>query len=164
MNRTAAHLLTSLYPRRWRQRYRAEFEALLETQPNHPGTVVNVLFSAVKEHLSATKGGLTMPASESLGSLMKRPSAYLPLTMSLTALVMVWGSVAHYGLAELTRPSDEGAIAHTWQLLMAGQVPIILFFAFKWARRAPKQTLYVLAQQAAVASASVASVFFLGLG
>ena len=95
---------------------------------------------------------------------MKRPSAYLPLAMSLTATAMVWLAVARYGLAPLTRQTDEGAIAHTWQLLMAGQVPLILFFVFKWVRRAPRQTCYVLAQQAAAALASLATVFFLGLG
>ncbi len=161
MNRTMAHLLIRLYPGRWRQRYRTEFEALLETQPNNLATAANIIFAALGEHLSAMKGGHPMDTSESLRSLMKRPSAYLPLAMSLTALALVWGYVARYGVA---RQADEGALAHTWQLLMAGQVPLILFFVFKWVRRAPRQTCYVLAQQAAAALASLATVFFLGLG
>src|SRR5436309_961245 len=43
---------------------------------------------------------------------------------------------------------DEGAIAHPWQLLMAGQLPVLGFFSMKWLPRAPRQTLYVLAVQA----------------
>lgn len=97
----------------------------------------------------------------SLGSIMKRPSAFVPLAMSITALAMVWGYVARYGVV---RETDEGAVAHIWQLLMAGQMPIVLFFAIKWLPRAPRQTLYVLAQQVGAALASFATVFFLGLG
>ncbi len=98
--------------------------------------------------------------SQSLGSLMRRPSAFLPLAMSLTALAMVLGYVAMYGHA---RPADEGAVGHLWQLLMAGQVPIIALFAIRWLPRARRQTLYVLAEQMGAVLASVAVVFLLGL-
>ena len=30
---------------------------------------------------------------------------------------------------------DEGTIAHLWQLLMAGQLPVLAFFAIKWLPR-----------------------------
>jgi hypothetical protein len=96
----------------------------------------------------------------SFAAIMKQPSAFLPLAMSLTALAMVLGDVAIYGVV---RESDEGAVAHLWQILMAGQMPIVAFFAIKWLPRAPRQTLYVLAQQAGAALASLALVFFLGL-
>jgi hypothetical protein len=46
---------------------------------------------------------------------------------------------------------------------MAGQMPIVAFFAIKWLPRAPRQTFYVLVQQAGAALASFALVFFLGL-
>jgi hypothetical protein len=55
-------------------------------------------------------------------------------------------------------------VGHLWQLLMAFQMPIIAFFAFKWLPRAPRQALYVLAQHAGAALTSVAVVFFFGLG
>jgi len=92
---------------------------------------------------------------------MKQPSAYLPVAMSLTALAMVLGYIAKYGAVHET---DEGAVAHLWQLLMAGQMPIVAFFAIKWLPRAPRQTLYVLAQQVGAALASMAAVFFFNLG
>lgn len=96
----------------------------------------------------------------SFATIMKQPSAFLPLAMSLTALAMVLGYVARYGVA---RQADEGAVAHLWQILMAGQMPIVLYFAVKWLPRAPRQTLYVIGQQAGAALASLALVFFLGL-
>jgi hypothetical protein len=94
-------------------------------------------------------------------AIIKRPSAFLPLAMSITALVMVLGYVAKYGGGP---GADEGAIAHLWQLLMAGQMPIVAFFAIKWLRRAPKQTLYVIALQVGGVLASCAPVFFFNLG
>jgi len=59
--------------------------------------------------------------------------------------------------------ADEGTEAHIWQLLMAGQVPIVGFFAIKWLPRAPRKTLPVLALQVGAALASMAPVFFLHL-
>jgi hypothetical protein len=46
---------------------------------------------------------------------------------------------------------------------MAGQMPVLAFFAIKWLPRAPKQTLYVLALQVVAALSSLAPVFFLKL-
>ncbi|MGD0801757.1 MAG: hypothetical protein ABR906_10610 [Terracidiphilus sp.] len=89
---------------------------------------------------------------------MKQPSAFLPLAMSLTALAIVLGHVAIYGVV---READEGAAAHIWQLLMGGQIPIVVFFTIKWLPRTPKRSLRVLAAQAGGALASCAAVFFL---
>jgi hypothetical protein len=91
---------------------------------------------------------------------MKLPSAFLPLAMSLTALGIVLGHIAIYGAA---READEGAAAHLWQILMAGQIPVAVFFAIKWLPRAPKQALHILALQAGVALAAIAPVYFLHL-
>jgi hypothetical protein len=61
----------------------------------------------------------------------------------------------------VARQTDEGAAAHTWQLLMAGQLPMLLFFAIKWLPKAPRQTLCVLAVQVAAIMVSLAPVFLL---
>lgn len=98
--------------------------------------------------------------SRTFGTIMKQPSAFLPMAMSLTALAIVLGSIAIYGIV---RETDEGATAHLWQLLMAGQMPIVAFFAIKWLPRAPSQTLCVLALQAGAGLTSMAPVFFLNL-
>jgi len=51
----------------------------------------------------------------------------------------------------VARPADEGAAAHLWQLLMAGQVPIIAVFALKWLPLETRRALFVLAVQIAAA-------------
>ena len=98
--------------------------------------------------------------SNSFGAIIREPSAFLPLAMSLTALAIVLGHIALFGV---THEADEGTPAHLWQLLMAGQLPVLAFFAIKWLPRAPRQTLYVLALQVGAALASMAPVFLLNL-
>jgi hypothetical protein len=93
-------------------------------------------------------------------STLKRPSALVPLAMSLAALGLVLGHIAVFGG---TRQADEGAAAHVWQLLMAGQIPIIAFFAIDWLPRAPRQALLVLALHAVAGVAAATPVFLLKL-
>jgi hypothetical protein len=64
--------------------------------------------------------------------------------MSLAALSLVLGHIALYGTA---REPDEGLAAHLWQMLMAGQIPVIAFFAIKWLPRTPARALPVLVLQ-----------------
>jgi hypothetical protein len=96
----------------------------------------------------------------SFSALMKQPSAFLPVAMSLAALATVLVHVARFGAA---READEGTAAHIWQLLMIAQVPIMALFAIKWLPRTPRQALYILALQAGAALAALAPVFFLNL-
>jgi len=96
----------------------------------------------------------------SLACLMKRPSAFLPVAMSLGALATVVVHVAIYGAA---RQADEGTAAHIWQLLVGGQLPIVAFFALKWLPRQPGQAFIVLVFQALAGIAALAPVFLLGL-
>ena len=46
MNGRVARLLTRLYPRAWRERYGAEFEAFLQDGPGDLRTSANVIWSA----------------------------------------------------------------------------------------------------------------------
>ena len=64
----------------------------------------------------------------SFSKMIKQPSAFLPVVMSLTALAMVLGHIVMFGVA---READEGAAAHIFQLLRVAEVPIIAFFAMK---------------------------------
>ena len=93
-------------------------------------------------------------------ALLKHPSAFLPLAMSFGALTTLLVHLALFGIA---RESDEGAAAHLWQLLMAGQVPIVAFFAIRWLPETPRQALPILALQTGAALAAMAPVFFLHL-
>jgi hypothetical protein len=113
---------------------------------------------------SYLEGGRMM--NESFGNIVRKPSAFLPLAMSITALVLLAGAYIFAlatGRGGLVREPDEGSIAHLWQLLMAGQLPVLLFFAIKWLPRAPRQTLYVFALQLGAALAAMAPVYFLHL-
>ena len=92
--------------------------------------------------------------------LLKQPSALLPVAMSAAALVLVLVSVALFGAA---READEGASAHLWQLLVAGQLPVVAFFAIRWLPRAPRSAFPVLAVQALALLAASAPVYLLHL-
>jgi hypothetical protein len=91
---------------------------------------------------------------------IRRPSGWIPLAMSLTALAIVMVHIAWSGTA---READEGTAAHLWQILMAGQLPIIAWFAIKWLPKDPRSALVTLLLQALAAVAAMAPVFYLGL-
>ena len=88
----------------------------------------------------------------------KLPSAVAPVVMSLAALSLVVIHVVRFGIVKET---DEGTSAHLFQLLMALQAPIILFFAIEWLPRAPKQGLMVLAVQLFAAFLAFAALFLM---
>lgn len=90
--------------------------------------------------------------------LLKNPSAFFPLAMSFGALATVLIYVAMFGTAS---QADEGTAAHIWQILMAGQIPIIIFFVIKWLPRTPKEALLVLALQGSAALMALAPVYLL---
>jgi hypothetical protein len=160
MNRAAARLLTRLYPRAWRERYGTEFEALLRDGNGDLRTWANAFWSALRERVIPTVGGTMYQQINSFGAMIRRPSAFIPLAMSLTALSLLLGHIAIFGAV---READEGTTAHLWQILMVGQMPVLAFFAIKWLPRAPRQTLYVLALQAGAVLASMAPVFYFNL-
>ena len=91
-------------------------------------------------------------------SLIKHPSAYLPLAMSLAALALVLGHAAVFGIVH---EADEGAAAHIWQILMAGQLPIVAYFVLKWLPRRPRESLLLLALLAGSWLANFAAVYWL---
>jgi hypothetical protein len=91
-------------------------------------------------------------------SLLKQPSALIPITMSLAALALVVGHALVYGIVH---DADEGEAAHIFQILMVAQMPVIVYFVIKWLPRQPRQSLLVLALQAAAGLAAFASVYFL---
>jgi hypothetical protein len=93
-------------------------------------------------------------------STFKLPSAWLPIAMSSIALALVSGNLLVLGAA---READEGAVAHLWQLLMSGQLPVIGWFAIRWFRRDQSQALRVLAVQATAYVVALAPVALFGL-
>ena len=93
-------------------------------------------------------------------AIMKQPSGFLPVAMSLAALAVVLGHVAMFGGAH---EADEGSAAHIFQILLIAQLPIVAFFAVKWLPRAPSQALLVLMLQAGAGLAALTPVFLFGL-
>ena len=92
-------------------------------------------------------------------SLGKKPSALIPVVMSLAALLLVGIQLATHGM----KPErDEGAIAHLYQLLVVAQLPVIAFFALRWLRRAPLQGLPVIAAQVIALATALVPVRLMG--
>jgi len=91
------------------------------------------------------------------GTLLTRPSALVPLAMSGAAIAILIGYIVMFGTA---RQADEGTAAHLWQLLMAGQLPVIAFFAIRWLPAEPRKALPVLALQLAAALVAIFPVWW----
>jgi len=89
----------------------------------------------------------------------RHPAAWLPVAMSLAALSLIAFQYAMHGAAP---EPDEGAVAHLWQLLVAGQVPLIAFAAMRWLRRTPGPAGAILVVQLLAAAAAVLPVAVLG--
>jgi hypothetical protein len=90
-------------------------------------------------------------------NLLKRPTAFVPVLMSVAALAIVIIYAAMFGTA---RQSDEGTAAHLWQLLMAGQLPIVALFAARALPSSPGRASMVLALQAFAALAAMFPVWW----
>jgi hypothetical protein len=96
----------------------------------------------------------------------KKASAWIPVAMSLVALVLVLIQLGihGFGIHGLEPERGQGAVANLWQLLMAAQIPIIAFFAFRWVRRGARweAVTVLLVQAIAATAASVLPVFMFG--
>ncbi|HEX4005475.1 MAG TPA: hypothetical protein VHX60_04835 [Acidobacteriaceae bacterium] len=99
------------------------------------------------------------------GSLARRPSAFLPIAISFAALALLLGHIGSdlMQAGHVIREADEGTDAHVWQLLMVGQIPLMIFFAAKWLRQTPRQAMMVIALQARAFLANLAALFISGL-
>ena len=91
---------------------------------------------------------------------LRKPTAFLPIMMSLTALSLVIAHVAIFGAG---READEGTTAHLFQILMAAQLPLVAFFAIRWLPKEPAVALKVLSLQVCAIVAAFAPVFYFHL-
>jgi hypothetical protein len=155
--------LVRLYPRHWRDRYGPELQDLLESESGGVRILFDVARAAASQRIISLQRigeGHMQAYPASVVTMVRRPSAFLPILMSLCALALVLVAVAVNGVQ---REPDEGAAAHIWQLLMAGQLPILAFFAFKWLARDRKAGLAILALQLIGFAAASLPVWLLGL-
>lgn len=156
------HWLTRIYPPSWRSRYGEEMDDLL-SQGCSWQDVLDVAKAALTERLYYSKGRgaetmQTYPAN--IAVLVRKPSAIAPIAMSLCALGVVLIAIAVSGARQ---QADESTAAHLWQLLMAGQLPFLAWFAFHWLKRDLKAGLLVVALQIAAFLAALLPVWLLGL-
>jgi len=93
-------------------------------------------------------------------SIFKIPSAILPPVMSLLALVVV---LIHLVTSGTVPEADEGTAAHVFQLLLAGQAPIVAFFAIRWLPRQPAEAMMMMGLQALAALLALAPLMFYGI-
>lgn len=95
-------------------------------------------------------------------TIIKSPSAFLPILMSTAALTLLILNLVVFGIPKVPS-TDEGTAAHIFQLLMGGQIPIILFFAIKWLPKKPKEAIIVLIFQLFAGLLAFAPVYILKL-
>lgn len=96
-----------------------------------------------------------------MNSIVKNPSAWIPIAMSLTVLAMWVIGIAMFGPP--VREPDEGTGAHFFQIWLVLEVLMVTFFAIKWLPQEPKQALVVLAIQIVAVLAACAPVFYFKL-
>ena len=76
----------------------------------------------------------------------------------IASLAGLGSLIAYAAMTGFVREPDEGTAAHLWQLLMAAQLPLGVFFAAAWLPRAPRWAWAGLALQTAVVIANLAIV------
>lgn len=156
------HWLTRLYPPSWQRRYGDEMDELLR-QGCGWREALDVGKAALVERLFYfEKAGAKMMRSYpgDFAILVRKPSAIAPIIMSVLALAVVLIAIA---TTDVKRQSDEGAAAHMWQLLMAGQLPVLGWFALRWLTRDLRVALPIVALQILSFGAALLPVWLLRL-
>ena len=88
-------------------------------------------------------------------ALLRKPSAWLPILMSLSAIALIVGHVAFVGVA---RQEDEGTEARIFQVLMLVNEVAIGAFAVRWLPVAPKAAFPVVALQLVLAAIPIVTI------
>jgi len=95
--------------------------------------------------------------------MIKKPSAWVPIALSLAILVFILTYIALFGITAPEPDADEGTPARLFQLWMVVEFLMIAYFAARWLPQMPKQALFILAVQIIAALAACSPVFILGL-
>lgn len=96
-------------------------------------------------------------------TLIKKPSAWIPIISSVLAIAGILYYVAQHGVAEVQTATDEGTPAHLFQLYLIAQVFFIGFFAIKWMAKIPKHAIVIVALQVLGVCLAIGLVLFFGL-
>ena len=95
--------------------------------------------------------------------IIRKPSAFIPIMMSVIAFLFLIIYLVFYGVNDLHQSSDEGTAARIFQLLISGQLPMILYFFFRWFFKKPKQVFWVIILQIISAAIPLFVVYLLEL-
>ena len=98
-----------------------------------------------------------------MNSLLKKPSAWVPVVLSLAMLTFILTLLAMHGVPAPQPDADEGTAAHLFQIWLVLEVLMVTFFAAKWLPKTPKEALVVLAIQISAVLAACAPVSLLHL-
>jgi hypothetical protein len=98
--------------------------------------------------------------SYSFRLLVKEPSGYVPLVLSLLGLAVIAMAALFFGVRH--HPAG-GWAARVWWILMAAHMPAITFFVITWPREARRAAMRVLALQVGGVVANFLAVYLLGM-
>ncbi len=96
-----------------------------------------------------------------MNPVLKKPSAWVPITLALGILAMELGFFLFAG--PLRPQTDEGVAAHLFQLWLVAEFFLVAFFAVRWVPKTPRQALPILAIQIAGVLAGMFPVFYFHL-
>ncbi len=96
---------------------------------------------------------------KNMNSIIKKPSALIPIALTAVMLGMMVLYFAHIIPPEPT--GDEGIMAHSFQLWLVLEFLFVLFFTLKWFPREPHGAWKIIILQIALAIIPVAMVWFL---
>ncbi|MDO8521419.1 MAG: hypothetical protein Q7S52_04850 [bacterium] len=96
-------------------------------------------------------------------SILKKPSAWIPIALSLAMLAFLVTLLSMHGIPTSDENKDEGVAAHLFQLWLVLEAVMIPYFAVRWLAQAPKDASLVLALQIALVLLAAAPVFYLQL-
>ena len=88
-------------------------------------------------------------------AMLRRPSAWLPMLLSVAAIGLV---VAHVVLVGVAPQEDEGTEARIFQLLILVDAVAIGAFAVRWLPLAPRAALMVLGLQILLAAIPLVTI------
>ena len=98
-----------------------------------------------------------------MNPLLKKPSAWVPIALSLGMLAFILTLIAMFGIPTPDPNADEGVAAHLFQIWLVLEVLTVSFFAVTWLPQRPKEALFILAVQIIAVLAACAPVFLLKL-
>ena len=98
-----------------------------------------------------------------MNATFKRPSAWIPIVMSLAMLAFILTLLSIHGIPAPDENKDEGLGAHLFQLWLVIESVMIPYFAVRWLPQARKDAALILILQISFVLMACFPVFYLQL-